>query len=283
MQPPQVATTTADRHGAFSVRVPVGLASNVITVAATTAKGTGVARVTVSGQLTGGFVVDDPTGDDNGPGTYQYPTAADFKAGSFDLTRFQVITKNGTVYLITTVRNLAETFGQPNGAQLLDLYVRDPAQTPSSTAAAFPQRNYTIAASDAWTQRIEVQAFASPVWVDANGNPVGSAQAIPDTGSNAIIVAVPQAQFGTPSSGWVFTVALTGQDGFSPDQARAFAPTPQPYAFGVCAPGGTAPICSADPNTVAKVMDTITPPGGSQSDELDVTKGPAVLHGVSVP
>jgi hypothetical protein len=30
-------------------------------------------------------------------------------------------------------------------------------------------------------------------------------------------------------------------------------------------------------------MDTITPPGVSQSDELDVTKGPVVLQGVIVP
>ena len=30
-----------------------------------------------------------------------------------------------------------------------------------------------------------------------------------------------------PASGWGFTVVLTGQDGFSPDQARGFQPTPQ--------------------------------------------------------
>ena len=32
---------------------------------------------------------------------------------------------------------------------------------------------------------------------------------------------------------------LHGQDGFSSDQARGFAPTPQDFQFGVCAPGGT--------------------------------------------
>ena len=39
---------------------------------------------------------------------------------------------------------------------------------------------------------------------------------------------------GTPASGWSFAVVLTGQDGFSPDQARSFAPTAQPFQFGVC-------------------------------------------------
>jgi glucoamylase len=81
----------------------------------------------------------------------------------------------------------------------------------------------------------------------------------------------------------VFTVALHGQDGFSPDQARGFAATPQPYQFGVCVPGGTAAICAVDPGSVPKVMDTITPPTVDQYTELDPTIGPVQLHGVPVP
>jgi glucoamylase len=93
---------------------------------------------------------------------------------------------------------------------------------------------------------------------------------------------LPEKTFGTVGPGWVFTVALTGQDGFSPDQARTFAATPQPFQFGVCVPGGTAKICSFDPNAVPKVMDTIPPPGVLQSIELDPTRGPVVLQGVTV-
>jgi glucoamylase len=78
-------------------------------------------------------------------------------------------------------------------------------------------------------------------------------------------------------------VVLTGQDGFSPDQARAFSPTAQPFAFGVCAPGGTAAICRADPGTVPKAVDVITPPGVSQATELDPTLGPVAIQPVLVP
>ena len=282
------ATTTADSSGAFSATAAVGFGTNIITVAATTKAGaTGYAQTAVVGDVVGGTTVldlTDPTGDDNGPGTYQYPTSSSFSAGSFDLTRFQVITANGTVYLRTTLNKLTPTFGNVMGAQLLDVYVHAPGATSTSTAAAFPQRNYTIAASDAWSQRIEVQGFASPVWVDPSGNQVGTPTAVvASTVSNTITIALPQAQFGTPGSGWTFTLALTGQDGFSADQARAFSATAQPYAFGVCAPGGTSPICAVDPATVPKVMDTITPSGVSQATELDPTLGPVVLHGVTAP
>ncbi|MBS2962541.1 glucan 1,4-alpha-glucosidase [Actinocrinis puniceicyclus] len=280
------ATTTADSSGAFSAPVAVGFGTNVITVAATTTSGaTGYAQTAVVGDVVGGtsvLDVTDPAGDDDGPGTYQYPTSSSFSPGSFDLTRFQVITANGTVYLRTTLDKLTPTFGNVMGAQLLDVYVHAPGAASTSTAAAYPQRNYTIAPADAWSQRIEVQGFASPVWVDPSADQVGTPTAVvASTLSNTITIALPEAQFGTPTAGWTFALALTGQDGYSADQARAFAAAPQPYTFGVCAPGGTASICSVDPGAVPKVMDTITPSGVSQATELDPTLGPVVLHGVT--
>ena len=39
----------------------------------------------------------DPTGDDNGPGNYTYPTDAVYKRGSFDMTGFDVEAKGGKV------------------------------------------------------------------------------------------------------------------------------------------------------------------------------------------
>ena len=281
-------STTADATGAFTASVGIGFGTNEITAAATTTAGaTGYAQTAVVGDITGGTTVldvTDPSGDDNGPGSYQYPTAADFTPGSFDLTRFQVITQGGTVYLRTTLKSLTPTFGNTMGAQLLDVYVHDPSATATSTAAPYPTRNYSIAPADAWNQRLEVQGFASPVWVDAANDQVGTPSAVvASTVSDTITIALPESEFGTPGPGWTFTLALAGQDGYSPDLARAFTATPQPYSFGVCPVGGGAAICSADPDSVAKVMDTITPPGVSQATELDSSRGPVVLQGVTVP
>ena len=169
------------------------------------------------------------------------------------------------------------------GAQLLDVYVHNPAATSTSTAAAYPSRNYTIAPAEAWSELVEVQAFASPVWQDPSGKSLGTASVAASQTSKTITIVLPQAAFGTPGPGWSFAVVLTGQDGFSPDQARAFAKNPQPYAFGVCAASDTSPICSVDPATVPKAMDIITPAGVSQATELNPTLGPVVIQGVTVP
>ena len=285
--PSSVASTKAAADGSFSATVPIGFGSNAITVAATKngLGSTGYAQVTVSNEGGGSTVLDvsDPTGDDNGPGTYQYPTSSNFQPGAFDLTRFQVFSDGTTAYLRTTIANLTPTFGQVDGAQLLDVYVHVPGAATTSTNAAFPTRNYTISSSGAWSQMLEAQGFAAPVWKDASGNTVGTPQVLATQSDGTITIALPEAQFGTPGPGWGFSVVLTGQDGFSSDQARGFAPTPQDFLFGVCAPNGTQPICSFGPGSVPKAVDVITPAGGSQASELDPTLGPVVIQPVTVP
>src|SRR5260370_40206888 len=107
--------------------------------------------------------VTDPVGDDNGPGNYAYPTAADFEAGAFDITEFRVILSpdKSTVTFKLQTRDLSPTFGSPLGAQLVDVYVHDPNALPAdtSTAASFPQRNYVIASDAAWNRLLEGQGF----------------------------------------------------------------------------------------------------------------------------
>ncbi|HEX3784938.1 MAG TPA: glucodextranase DOMON-like domain-containing protein [Pseudonocardiaceae bacterium] len=285
--PAATATGTATAAGTFDITAPIGFGTNVITVASTTSDGrsTGYAQTTVTGDVIGGTTVldvTDPAGDDNGPGTYQYPTAADFVAGSFDLTRFQVIEVGSTVYLRTTLRTLTPTFGNVLGAQLLDIYVHQPAATTTSTSAAYPARSYTIAPADAWSQRIEVQGFATPVWQDANGNSLGTATVVASTTANTVTIALPAAAFGTPATGWSFAEVLTGQDGFNADQARSFTATPGPDTFGVCAAGNNNPICAVSPADVPNAVDVLTPPGVTQSTELDPTRGPVVIAAVPV-
>jgi glucoamylase len=121
------------------------------------------------------------------------------------------------------------------------------------------------------------------VWQGASGTPPGNGQLVVDQPSGTATLVVPRSAFGAVRSGWIFTVTLTGQDGFSADQARAFTATPEGFSFGVCASGASSPICAVDPSTVPKVMDTLTPAGVSQAAELDPTHGPVSLHGVAVP
>jgi glucoamylase len=282
-----IASTKAGTTGDWTLVLPTYFASTTITVTATLHDSTAyVQQYVIGGPLPGTTVlsVSDPTGDDNGPGTYQYPTSTDFTAGSFDLTHFAVSQDGTNVYIETTLRTLVPTFGSLFGAQLLDIYVHTPGAATTSTASAYPgNMNYTIASP--WSERLEAQGFASPVWYDAAAKSLGTPQFVADGPSATATLILPESTFGTVGSGWTFTVALTGQDGTHSPPTRDFTATPGAFTFGVCAPGGTSPICSpsVDPNTVPKVMDTIPPTGVDQATELDPTRGPVVLQGVTVP
>jgi glucoamylase len=294
---PIASTTAASSSGDWTLTVPVSFGTTTITVTATLGRSTGYSQLSVTDVALPGTTVlnvPDPVGDDNGPGTYAYPTATSgtpptpvFPPGAFDLTNLQVNQTGSEVYIQVKIRTLINTFGSDFGAQMLDVYAHQPGAASTSTAAAYPQMNYSISPSDAWNQRLEAQGFASPLWLSPSGSSLGNAQFVVDDTSGTATLIVPQATFGTVGPGWVFTVALTGQDGTqSPAPLRQFTMTPGGYTFGVCPTStDTNPICSLNPDSVPKVMDTITPTGVSQATELNPIDNPSgvELQGVTVP
>jgi hypothetical protein len=284
-----VASAPAAADGSFSVKLDVTGGTIVLNVVAVSpGGGTAHAVRTVVFDFVPGTVlldVSDPDGDDNGPGNYAYPTSADFHAGAFDIQRFQVIDSGSDIVFRVQTRNLSPTFGSALGAQLVDVYVHVPGAATTSQAASFSQRNYTIAQPFAWSRLIEVQGFGNR-YVDASGATLGTPSITGNAISRFITFSVSKASLGAPGPGWGFTVVLTGQDGFSPDQARAFTATPGSFSFGVCATAIATARCTFDPAKVPKAVDVITPTGVSQSTELDYTltnPNPVVLTGVTIP
>lgn len=282
------AQTITAADGSFSKAVTLATGTNTIVITSTTSGGATAqtTRTVVEDVVEGALLFNaaDPTGDDNGPGNYAYPTASDFHRGAYDMTDFQVYDTGTTVTFRVQTRDLTPTFGSPLGAQLIDVYVHDPAASSTSSATSYPQRNYTIGAAGAWSRLLEVQGFGQR-FIDNTGATAGTITISANQISRYITFSVAKTALGgTPASGWGFTVTLAGQDGFSADQARAFTSTPGGYSFGVCAVASSDPHCTVDPNSVPKVMDTLTPAGTLQSNELDyVLHNPVVLQPMLMP
>ncbi len=313
-----ITTVTADASGAFSAPVALQPGTDSVEVAATAGGATNEAIFTVTDlHVPGTVVLTVPAapGGGNGPGTYAYPTATNsdgsptFAPGSFRLTSLTVINSGTTVTFQVGIANLQPTFGSLLGAQLIDLYIHAPsgsvpAGETQSTAAAGAW-NYTVAPADAWNQLIEVDGFGTDDWVtpasatsglsesSSVGTPqVSVAQLSPSGGQTPglVTITVPTSALGTPGSGWTFTVALTGQDGFGNDDARTFAATPAAFTFGVCSAAVAAeptppPVCAVNPVSVPIVMDTIPPATVNVQTELDPTANPSgvALQGATVP
>ena len=229
--------------------------------------------------------VTDPNNDDNGPGNYAYPTSDDFQPGAFDIQRFQVYDAGSDVIFRLQTRDLTATFGSPRGAQLVDVYVHVPgARHDLDGRRERDRRNFTIAPPFAWSRLIQVQGFGQR-YVDAAGATLGT---VAITRQLALplhhLHASRRRRSATPGPGWGFTVVLTGQDGFSNDQARGFQPTPQDDSSSASArPRAPTRTARSPPAPCRRLIDVITPAGVTQSTELDYTLGPVVLQGVTIP
>src|SRR5207237_5020838 len=80
------ASTPVAVDGSWSVQVPITGGTSVLNIVAVSPSG-GTAHVvrTILLDIVAGtqlLSVDDPTGDDNGPGNYAYPTSSNFHAGA---------------------------------------------------------------------------------------------------------------------------------------------------------------------------------------------------------
>ena len=223
----------------------------VINVAATNAAGdtAHTTRTVVFDFVPGAVLLDlaDPDHDDNGPGNYAYPTSDNFHDGAFDMQRFQVFDDGTNIIFRVQNRNQSPTFGSPLGAQLIDLYVHDPAAAITSTDPSNATRNFQIAPAAAWSTFIQVQGFGQR-FINASGTTLGTVTIRANSLSRFITFSVPKSAIGQPGPGWTFTVVETGQDGFSGDQARGFQTTPEPFQFGVCAVASSDPHCTFPAN-----------------------------------
>jgi glucan 1,4-alpha-glucosidase len=142
-------------QGAFDVPLTLTATGNQLVIAAVGSDGgtaTQIRNVQAFGNRIGG--ITDPTGDDNGPGSYVYPTNGAFNPGSFDLTNFDVYADGPNVRMVArTLGAITNPFGG-NGmsTQRLNVYVHDGADPSTTATPLLPGTN--MAAAAPWSQAI---------------------------------------------------------------------------------------------------------------------------------
>ena len=95
----------------------------------------------------------DPTGDDNGPGEYIYPTDAVYTPGSFDLTELEVKAKGKNIEFKTSVnQRLEDPWGMDVGfaVQMIFVFIDTDGVEGSGHTEGLPGLNVQFAPGDAW-------------------------------------------------------------------------------------------------------------------------------------
>lgn len=278
--------------GEFSTVVTLPAITNRIVVTATGENGVmTVQRFTVSAFGTKIGQVTDPTGDDNGPGSYTYPTDSAFNPGSFDLTALEVYRDgDGVRFLASTAGAINNPWGG-NGmsTQRLNIYLRDGSST--ATTALLPGTN--TAASGAWEYAIVADGrdnsrFGSGVY-GGDHQRVGDITLDVDPGGK-IIATVPASVLDgvdLRNAGYQVSMFSDAEDGegvggvrpvYSADCAQGvdcpgFVGA---YRFGGGAGNWTDTIESRDTDTTDSNAVDIISGDASQATVMDWTMGPVV-------
>jgi carbohydrate-binding DOMON domain-containing protein len=214
---------------------------------------------------------DDPTGDDNGPGTYVYPTDAVYTPGSFDLTKLEVTTKGNNVDIAVSVNaNLDDPWRMGTGfaVQMVFVFIKT---GDGGHTEGLPGLNIQFAEDAAWNKVVilspqgfsrvnqEVEAKASaladdiviPRRVRGSGRTISASVKLADLGG------------GDPET-WGYQVVMQSNEGFPADTdllTRKVNEFEGQHRFG----GGSDYDC--DPH----VMDVL----GDQAAQLAYECGPS--------
>jgi hypothetical protein len=281
------------KRGAFSTTVTLPEVSNRIVITATGRNGVmAVDRRTLTAYGDKIGAVADPTGDDNGPGSYTYPTDGAFNAGSLDLTGLEVYRDGDTVRFVASTAGPINNPWGGNGmsTQRLNIYLSNG----QSTAATQLLPGTNTSAEGAWTYaivadgRYDSSRFGSGVYgadeqkagnITLDVNPAGK-----------IIASVPASALtgvDLSTAGYQVSMFSDAEDGegignvrpvYSAECARGInCPSfVGPYRVGGGAGDWTDAVASRDTDTSDSNALDIISGQESQSEVMDWTTGPVV-------
>lgn len=176
----------------------------------------------------GSITLVDPTGDDNGPGSYTYPTDQVYGAGSFDLTKLEVIPKGDTVeFHLYVNRRIEDPWdskawgGNGFSIQMAFLHIDTDHKAGSGELTGLPGTNVRFAPDEAW-DRVVIFSPQGPTRVNSEVDAKAAAMKdkvvvpkITRASGKKLIAVVDTAQLGgAPAKGWGYQVLMQSNEGF---------------------------------------------------------------------
>jgi carbohydrate-binding DOMON domain-containing protein len=224
--------------------------------------------------------IEDPVGDDDGPGGYTYPTSDEFKDGVYDMTGVTIADEGDGWSFEVGIDGPVEDsydFGSGFGVQVFQLYVRDPNAPSDAPTATEGRAGSGVTFDKPYHYRVHVTGNGSVVEdasaAGAFAEQVGDTTVISedvtasgDSENSTITFTVPKDAIGGGNIGdKEIALCLFGQDGFGVGGVRTnFLPEQDTYAFGL----GDNGVINAP-----RAIDVLDPEGVfSQYDALSFTE-----------
>ena len=220
------------------------------------------------GNATSVLVVEDPAGDDYGPGSYTYPTDVLFEDQVFDIETFSVSYDNqNVVFQIKFYGPIPNPWGSTAdlSLQTMDVYVdKDPGQG-TGARMFLPGRNAALSADDGWEIAIWAEGWYPDVFApDPDGTPKSldiAPKIFVDAAAQTVTIRVPIEAFGEGDpADWGYAVVVMSQEGFPSKgvwRIRDIGSSSSQWKLGGAANDGNH----------TRIVDLVWPEGGIPSQE----------------
>lgn len=170
----------------------------------------------------------DPKGDDNGPGTYVYPTDKVYAAGAFDMTRFEVVPKGSQVeFRVTMARRIDDPWdskawgGNGFSVQMAFIHIDTDGTAGSGATEGLPGTNVRFKSEEAWDRVVIISPQGTTrvnSEVDSKATAHKDRVVVPRitraTGRTLVAVVDAAALGGPPSPSWGYQVLIQSNEGF---------------------------------------------------------------------
>lgn len=176
------------------------------------------------GTSTAVLEVNDPEGDDNGPGTYTYATDGVFQGKMFDIKSFRVAyDDNNIIFKFTLFGPISNPWGSPNNlaVQTLDVYVDKDPGAGTGARLLLPGRNVALKEGYGWEYAVWAEGWTPQILVpdEATKEPVQFTEAsfkiVVDPAGRSVTLRVPKEVFGEGDpTQWAYAAVILGQEGY---------------------------------------------------------------------
>lgn len=212
----------------LSATLSTALSATLLTACASGGATAGGAATGSSGASATEIVLDDPTGDDNGPGSYTYPTDKVYAPGSFDIKKLEVVPQGDTVEFRLTLNARIEDpwdskawGGNGFSVQMAFIHLDTDKAPGSGVQVGLAGTNVRFAPEQAW-DRVVILSPQGPTRVNSEieqkaaewKDKIVVPKVTRASGRTLIAVVDAAALGGMPTRAWGYQVLMQSNEGF---------------------------------------------------------------------
>jgi alpha-amylase/alpha-mannosidase (GH57 family) len=211
--------------------------------------------------------VEDPVGDDRGPGDYTYPSDKVFVPGAFDIASLDVTqdSESNLIFKLVLAGEVTCPWGGLTGysLQAVDIYIDTDGVPDSGQRSLYKARKARTTPDNAWEFFVRA-SMDSVAMYDAGMKRLDGVKvtSYADAATSSIFIKFPRSEVFGPAEGgietWSVIVALLGHDGYSDGGIRPVKAAREQWVFGGC---DREDLCPS-------IIDLVVDVGVSQQDVL---------------